>query len=180
MADFQIGVTYNRRADIHARFDGQMQGGISTPAKHSVIFAFTGTSGRRLGYSDELTQDGVFRYFGEGQEGDMTFTGGNRAIRDHANNGKELLLFDTIRSGQVRFRGEYNCAGYSIEPALDRLGKKRHAIVFHLLPVGTEIVEGADQDTPSHPVLAIELLRAQAYAAARPAQKGTPTESKHA
>jgi hypothetical protein len=55
MADFQTGVTYNRRADIHARFHGQMQGGISTPAKHSVIFAFTGTSGRRHGYSDELS-----------------------------------------------------------------------------------------------------------------------------
>jgi hypothetical protein len=28
---FEVGRTYNRRADIHARFGGQQQGGIVTP-----------------------------------------------------------------------------------------------------------------------------------------------------
>jgi 5-methylcytosine-specific restriction protein A len=71
--DFVIGRIYNRRRDIHGRYDGQRQGGISTPANHPIIFAFTGTSGAKHGYADAWTADGTFRYFGEGQEGDMTF-----------------------------------------------------------------------------------------------------------
>ncbi len=59
--DFEVGRTYNRRADIHGRFSGQPQGGISTPKRHKVIFAFTGRIGRRRGYADEWTPEGVFR-----------------------------------------------------------------------------------------------------------------------
>jgi 5-methylcytosine-specific restriction protein A len=70
--DFEVGRTYNRRADIHAKYGGQMQSGISTPASHPLIFAFTGATGRQHGYADEWTQDGALRYFGEGQAGDMT------------------------------------------------------------------------------------------------------------
>ena len=64
--DFVAGRVYNRRRDIHERYGGQPQGGISTPAKHPVIFAFTGASGARHGYVDEWTADGALRYFGEG------------------------------------------------------------------------------------------------------------------
>lgn len=79
IADFEIGHVYRRR-DIHEKFAGQRQGGISTPAQHPLIFAFTGASGRQHGYADEWTDDGALRYFGEGQEGDMTLTRGNKAI----------------------------------------------------------------------------------------------------
>ena len=34
---FEIDRVYNRRADIHARFGGQQQGGIITPANHSLV-----------------------------------------------------------------------------------------------------------------------------------------------
>ena len=43
MWGFVVGRTYNRRRDIHTKFEGQRQGGISTPAKHPVIFLFTGS-----------------------------------------------------------------------------------------------------------------------------------------
>ena len=33
---------YNRKKDIHERFGGQQQGGISTPANHPFVFIFTG------------------------------------------------------------------------------------------------------------------------------------------
>jgi 5-methylcytosine-specific restriction enzyme A len=113
--DFAIGQVYNRRRDVHAKFGGQMQGGISTPAKSPVVIAFTGASGAKHGYDDEWTTDGAFRYFGEGQEGDMTLTAGNKAIAEHARAGKDLLLFETMGKGQVRFRGAFNCAGYTFE-----------------------------------------------------------------
>lgn len=70
-SNFVVGQTYNRRRDIHDRFGGQMRSGIVTPAKHPVVFIFTGR-GTRHGYIDEWSADGTFRYFGEGQIGDMT------------------------------------------------------------------------------------------------------------
>src|SRR3954447_4278239 len=91
---FELGRMYNRRRDIHATFGGQQQGGIITPSKYPLIFAITGASGRQHGYEDRWVDDGSFRYFGEGQVGDMKWERGNTAIRDHAADGKELLLFE--------------------------------------------------------------------------------------
>jgi 5-methylcytosine-specific restriction protein A len=79
---FSPGQMYRRR-ELHERFGGQWQGGISTPAKAPFIFLITGKSGKQHGYSDEWTNDGIFLYSGEGQRGDMRFVGGNRAICDH-------------------------------------------------------------------------------------------------
>ena len=37
--------------------------------------------------------DRIFKYFGEGQQGDMEFTRGNKAILNHKSNGKTIHLF---------------------------------------------------------------------------------------
>lgn len=171
IAGFEVGRTYNRRQDIHARFGGQQQGGISTPARFPVIFAFTGDTGMRHGYADGWTEDGVFRYFGEGQEGDMRLAGGNRAIAEHSAAGKDLLVFQTLGGGQVRFLGPFGCTGYQIEPAPDRLGAQRNAIVFSLVPEGSGTGVAADSGTDTAPLVApnasFSELRTAAIAAAR-------------
>jgi 5-methylcytosine-specific restriction enzyme A len=131
---FEVGKTYNRRRDIHGTLRGQQQGGICTPKKYPVVIAFTGSSGREHGYVDSWTPDGVYRYFGEGQTGDMIWKGGNIAIRDHAAAGEDLLLFQTLGGGKVRFLGEFICAGYDIEQAPDGSGTLRQSIVFNLVP----------------------------------------------
>jgi hypothetical protein len=41
-APYELGRTYSRRKDIHGKFGGQQQGGISTPADIPFIFLFTG------------------------------------------------------------------------------------------------------------------------------------------
>jgi len=41
---FVIGQVYRRRSDIHERYAGQSQGGISTPQAAPLIFLFTGES----------------------------------------------------------------------------------------------------------------------------------------
>lgn len=134
--DFEIGREYSRRLDIHRRFDGQAQGGISTPQDHKVIFLFTGESGEQHGYSDGWDR-GVFRYFGEGQIGPMQWVRGNRAIRDQVKDGKDLLLFRTLGHGKpVRFVGSFDCVGWESTLAPDREGNQRQAFVFHLLPTG--------------------------------------------
>lgn len=90
---FEVGRLYSRRRDIHEQFRGQRQGGISTPDGLGFIVLFTGESGDQYGYSDGWNDDGVYLYTGEGQIGDMQFVRGNKAVRDHVANGRELLLF---------------------------------------------------------------------------------------
>jgi hypothetical protein len=62
-------------------------------------------------------------YYGEGQVDDMTFTGGNRAIRDHAADGSSLHLFKKVRDRFVRYAGEYSYVTHSVRPGTpDRNG----------------------------------------------------------
>jgi 5-methylcytosine-specific restriction protein A len=168
---FQRGVSYRRRDDVHGKFGGQHQGGISTPRHQPFIFLFTGDEGEAYGYKDGWDPSGVFLYTGEGQEGDMEFSGGNRAIRDHAVDGKDLLLFQTLGKGKpVRFLGDFSCANYEYRTGADRNGKQRQTIVFHLLPadgIETDVVEVPNPvgmaDTQGIP---LEVLRRRAYEAA--------------
>jgi 5-methylcytosine-specific restriction protein A len=134
MALFEQGETLLRR-DVHARFGGQRQGGISTPAEQPLIFLVTGESGSAFGYSDGW-DDGTFCYSGEGQVGDMEFKAGNLAVRDHAETGRELHLFEKVRPAHWRYIGQMVCAGYDLVPnTADRNGNPRVAIVFRLTPV---------------------------------------------
>jgi 5-methylcytosine-specific restriction protein A len=137
---FTPGEVY-RRLNLHEKYGGQRQGGISTPADQSLVLLFTGEQGRKYGYEDGFREDGTFWYTGEGQVGDMEMLRGNLAIRDHAVKGKALHLFEYVTKGQVRYVGEALYLGYHTEPAPDRNGNPRKAIVFEL-SLGSE-VEGA-------------------------------------
>src|SRR5262249_36163234 len=144
MTEFVIGQIYNRRRDIHDRFGGQRQSGIVTPAKRPAVFIFTGR-GRRHGYDDEWSPDGTFRYVGEGQKGDMTLTKGNKAIANHAVDGKFLLLFEMLKRGKIRFGGLFTCAGFSLGSGKDRPANAGKEIVF---PLARLAEEGAKKDPP--------------------------------
>jgi 5-methylcytosine-specific restriction enzyme A len=163
---FEVGRVYNRRRDIHARFGGQQQGGISTPASVPVIFAFTGESGAPHGYADGWTLAGTYRYFGEGQTGDMQWRAGNTAIRDHSAHGEDILLFQTLGRGQVRFIGEFVCAGYEMEQAPDRLGAQRNAIVFELVPLAETDAESREPAPSTRTGPDLLTMRKQAIEAA--------------
>ena len=109
---FEIERIYHRRHDIHDLFGGQRQGGISTPPGAPHVFLFTGVAGEQHGYHDGYEEHGVFIYTGEGQRGPMEFVRGNKAIKDHAQAGKDLLLFEaTKRKGYYRHKGTFLCAG---------------------------------------------------------------------
>jgi 5-methylcytosine-specific restriction protein A len=69
---FEIERTY-RRSDVHEEYGGQRFGGISTPQPHPIVLLISGEEGAPFGYDDEGLDDGTVLYFGEGQEGDMTF-----------------------------------------------------------------------------------------------------------
>jgi 5-methylcytosine-specific restriction protein A len=129
---FKVGEIYNRRHDIHAVFSGQSQGGISTPAIAPLIFLFSGDSGSAYGYEDKFSPDGSFWFTGEGQVGDMQFVRGNAAITHHESQRKQLLLFEYVDTGRVRFLGEVEYLCHHIEQRSDRNHSLRNAIIFHL------------------------------------------------
>ena len=124
---FEFGRLY-KRAELHARCGGQKQGGISTPKGQPFLLLFTG-GGETYGYEDGWDPSGVFLYSGEGQDGDMTFTGGNRALRDHIGNGKDLHLF-AKKGKMVRYLGLFACTSWSYRTAQDKAGHNRILIVW--------------------------------------------------
>jgi len=146
---FVEGRTYNRRKDVHENFGGQRQGGIITPVGHPYVFCVTGKAGESHGYGDEWQEDGGLLYFGEGQLGDMQFVRGNRAVRDHALDGKELLVFEKQPGGSLMYRGQFICSGYQEIPDVpDTSGALRMAIAFEFVRehLDEEILEEAATD----------------------------------
>lgn len=164
---FERGSAYNRRQDIHARFGGQQQSGIITPAGAPVIFIISGKRGLEYGYNDRQHADGMIEYFGEGQKGDMTLTGGNKAIADHLANGKTLLFFEKeYPARHIIFKDEMICQGWHFEDGPDSTGTMRKAIVFELRPLES-VVHIADE-TIAPAGGGLDILRARAFAAAKP------------
>jgi len=134
---FEVGALYSRRDQIHGLLGGQRQGGISTPARSPFVILFTGEAGKQHGYHDFWDDNGVLHYYGEGQRGDMKFSGGNLAIREHMGNGKRLLLFQMMGHGRpCRFLGEFQFVhAYEQTGIPDTSGDLRTALVFMLQPV---------------------------------------------
>lgn len=167
---FLIGQLYNRRIDIHAVYGGQQQGGIVTPQGCPFIFLFTGEAGEQHGYSDGWRAEGIFAYTGEGQRGNMGFLRGNRAIRDHVADGKDLLLFEaTSTSGSYRYRGCFECTGWETGIGPDTNGDLRSTIIFLLVPVTTVEAEEPLQapiDARPRSLEEMKLLAEQAASAA--------------
>ena len=173
---YEVGRVYNRRRDIHGRYGGQRQGGISTPSNAPFVILFTGQSGTQYGYQDRWTEEGVFLYSGEGQRDDMAFVRGNLAIRDHAANGKDLLLFEALgkRRG-VRFMGNFACVSWDTEEGPDVEGNTREVIVFHLVPADADTIE---TDETMEPGVSLANLRQMALASSTTAPSSDPKSAK--
>jgi 5-methylcytosine-specific restriction enzyme A len=131
---------YNRRRDIHATYGGNWQSGISPSANHPYIFIFSGKSGHQHGYEDGWDNPNVFSYTGEGQTGDMEFTRGNLALRDHKLNGKQVFLFEIEKSkGYVRFKSEVEVFDADYFETKDTAGTTRIGIKFFFKRMGAYV-----------------------------------------
>jgi 5-methylcytosine-specific restriction protein A len=174
---FEVDRVYNRRADIHARFGGQQQGGIITPANHPLVIIITGEEGLQHGYADRHRPDGVFEYFGEGQIGDMPWVRGNRAIREHSADGRSLLLFKKEKTG-LRYQGELVYDDFHIEQAPDREGAMRAAIVFELRYLNAVEEAVAAEIMPTSDNVSLDDLRKRAFAAISTPADATTTATR--
>ena len=102
---FEFGKIYKRK-ELHAQYGGSQQSGITPCARYPYIFIFTGKSGEHHGYVDGWNDENYFLYTGQGQEGDMVFLRGNKALRDHESDGKRVFLFESAGVGHCRFVDE--------------------------------------------------------------------------
>jgi 5-methylcytosine-specific restriction enzyme A len=174
---FVQGRAYRRR-DLHSRWGGQQRGGISTPSRHNVILLFTGASGRRHGYHDRWTDDGLFFFAGEGQRGNMQFVGGNRAIRDHVMRGKDLHLFEQVRKGYVQYVGQMVCTGFHSTQTPDTTGRQRAAIEFELALLENLSAEQEPNGEQTEELDGDSLAELRSKALADSAATRTPAERK--
>jgi len=126
---FNIGAIY-KRSHIHDMYGGNRQNGISVSAKTPNIFIFTGSGGKLYGYKDQWENSSVFSYTGEGQIGDMQFTRGNLALKDHLKSGKKVFLFKYIKQAYVEFVSEVDFIDYDYFETFDRNSDLRIGIKF--------------------------------------------------
>jgi hypothetical protein len=95
-----------RRTDLHDRYGGGRQGGIAPSRTSPNLLIFTDPrAGGRHGYiydGWDSTDPTLFRYTGEGQHGDRRLVAGNRAMLEHARQGRTLRVFKGVR-GQVQY-----------------------------------------------------------------------------
>ncbi len=144
---FIPGQVYKRSA-IHDEYGGNRQGGITPSSSVPYIFIFTGSGGAQHGYKDQWENKNIFSYTGEGQVGDMKFTRGNLALRDHIANGKRIFLFEYIQKGFVRFITELVYYDADVFETHDRNGELRIGIKFFFKRAGAKMYVRPEQFEP--------------------------------
>jgi hypothetical protein len=128
-----------RRSELHDRYGGGRQVGISPSRSSPNLFLFTNPrSGEQHGYYyDGWEADGSFHYTGHGQRGDQTVAGGNLAVVNHVKDGRALRVFQGA-SGVIQYVGEFvldDQDPYSWNWAPSTVdGPVRQVIDFHLRP----------------------------------------------
>ncbi|MGW2611425.1 restriction endonuclease [Streptomyces mirabilis] len=138
------------RHDLHARFGGTPQGGISPSIQAQMVMAFV----TERPNPDDFTgwgEDGIFHFSGAGIHGDQEMTRGNLALLRHKEQGRAVHLFHQLhkqahKPGRLyRHLGRFEVDAeqpYYIADAPDASGHMRNVIVFRLRPVGASVPEG--------------------------------------
>jgi len=153
----QPGRVYQRK-DLHAYFGGQRQGGIVTPKARPVILLFSSPKGEVYGYRDGWLKDlDRYVYSGEGTEGDMTLDRGNRAVLEHATQGKQLLLFVREEErGPYLYVGEFAYTGHFWSWNTDVHGTLRKVLTCVLEPINAVRKGPETKLTPEQELLLLQ------------------------
>lgn len=128
-----------KRSDLHDLYGGNRQSGISPSGSMPYIFIFSGKTGKQYGYEDGWDNKDIFSYTGEGQEGDMKFTKGNLALKEHLDKGKRVFLFLYDRPGFVKFESELEFFDVDFFETFDRNQMSRVGIRFFFKRKGARI-----------------------------------------
>lgn len=128
-----------RRKDLHLKYGGVTQGGMSPSRGTPNIFLFTDSeSGPQHGYRDGWNRDGLFHYTGMGQQGNQRMVMGNKALLDHKRDHRAVRLFEGSR-GVVKYIGEFELDDeqpyYKTKAPSTGNGPDRTVFVFRLRPI---------------------------------------------
>jgi hypothetical protein len=132
-----------RRPDLHGTYGGRLHGRISPSKSSPHVFLFTSAlepddpyGALYDGWSGE---DGYFHFVGEGQTADQRMAQGNKTIRDHLSEQRDLRLFALRANGQAHYIGEFRYIDhqYGDAPDMEEPRRLRTVIIFRL-----EIVDG--------------------------------------
>ncbi|GAO08719.1 hypothetical protein TPA0598_04_03550 [Streptomyces lydicamycinicus] len=147
--ELKVGEVVARR-DLHARFGGTPQGGISPSTQSQMVMVFV----TERPSPNDITgwgEDGTFHFSGAGMHGDQEMTRGNLALLRHKEQGRAVHLFHQLRRHSdepgrfYRHLGRFEVDSeqpYYIADAPDANGDLRTVIVFRLRPVGATVPEG--------------------------------------
>jgi len=131
-----------KRTELHARFGGRTQSGITASSSSPNVLVFTDPdTGEQYGYFDEWGTDGCFYYTGEGQTGDQDpKRGGNKALLRARRERQAIRLFDGT-AGVVTYLGRFELDEqapfvWATAPSRDG-GPMRKVVRFRLRPVET-------------------------------------------
>ena len=170
--ELKLGEVVARR-DLHTRFGGTPQGGISPSTQAQMVMAFV----TERPTPDDFTgwgEDGIFHFSGAGMHGDQEMTRGNLALLRHKEQGRAVHLFHQLRSqahepGRLyRHLGRFEVDSeqpYYIADAPDANGRMRTVIVFRLRPVGATVPDGPR--LPVTPVAETRITKAPEITAVR-------------
>ena len=147
------------RREVHERFGGREQGGISPSRKvPSVMFFTDPATGHRHGYYDGWDDDGLFNYVGEGQRGDQRLVQGNKAILNHAPDGRTLEGFQASRS-TVTYLGQFDLVDHYFTEAHETGSDiLRQVVVFRLRPRAPVPVELPHVPVTRSPMPRVEVV----------------------
>jgi hypothetical protein len=132
-----------RRKDLHLKYGGIPQGGMSPSRISPNIFLFTDAeAGPQHGYRDGWNEDGLFHYTGMGQHGNQRMIMGNRALLNHKRERRAVRLFQGSR-GVVTYVGEFELDSeqpyYKKRAPSTGNGPLRTVFVFRLRPLGSPV-----------------------------------------
>lgn len=132
IADFELGKIY-KREDLISAFGGSFYRGINPCHKTNTIVITSVHTGNRI-YDDKLFNDDVMYYTGEGQIGDQTMSGGNKAIYTAKERNVPIYLFVRFKRPEYTFFGEVVLIGEPFfELEKDINGAVRKVIKFPMV-----------------------------------------------
>ena len=146
--DIPIGARIPRK-EIHDRFGGVREGGISPvleKSKNIMIFSHPRANAEHGYEPDVWLDDDTFLYCGEGPSGDQQMIRYNKSVLKHAEKDKVLRVFDGTR-GEVTYKGAF--ALDSEDPwfhkdSIGFDGSPRKVIMFRMLRVNPTLLGGIE------------------------------------
>jgi len=152
----ELGQEY-KRTELHKFYGGQTQGGISTPSNSKYVFIIAyKKSGKDFGYEDGWDVERNFYFYtGEGQVKDMQMIRGNKAIKEHKENDKKILLFQETKETYIKLEAELIFIDFEYIQTIDREGTNRRAIQFRLQSIDSKLTPKSTNKTKDSPEIYI-------------------------